>query len=129
LQAPSKKRTDRRYLSTAAQVPADAPSDAELDEVTEEAASPEAALESEPIAAAVTPTPARAEVTNARTTPSRLPTAVRAMQQQGVRKKRDLDPRELAERDTKYALHELRRIAVLAVLIIATLIVLGVVMR
>jgi hypothetical protein len=55
--------------------------------------------------------------------------AARALQQQGVRKRRDVDVAELLRRDSAYALHELRRIAVLAAILITTLIVLGVVLR
>jgi hypothetical protein len=60
---------------------------------------------------------------------SRLPQAVRAMQQQGVRKRREIDLDALAVADTKYALHEIRRIAILTALVIASLIVLGIVLR
>ncbi|HXK34548.1 MAG TPA: hypothetical protein VNM91_11110, partial [Dehalococcoidia bacterium] len=55
--------------------------------------------------------------------------AARALQQQGVRKRRDVDVVELLRRDSAYALHELRRIAILAAILITTLIVLGVVLR
>ncbi|MBF6601045.1 MAG: hypothetical protein IVW36_11100 [Dehalococcoidia bacterium] len=59
----------------------------------------------------------------------RLPSTVRAMQQQGVRKRREFDVHALAVRDTQYAFHELRRIFVLATAVIITLIVLGFVLR
>lgn len=83
-----------------------------------------------PPSAAVAPAPAAAPGQRvSRTSSTRLPTAVRAMQQQGVRKRREFDIHALAVRDTQYALHELRRIAVLATLVIVTLIVLGFVLR
>ena len=65
----------------------------------------------------------------ARPAPTRVPTSVRAMQQQGVRKRREFDVQSLAVRDTQYAIHELRRIAILAAMIVVTLIVLGFVLR
>lgn len=64
-----------------------------------------------------------------RSSSGRLPTTVRAMQQQGVRKRREFDVHALAVRDTQYAFHELRRIFVLASAVIITLIVLGLVLR
>ena len=64
-----------------------------------------------------------------RPAPARVPTSVRAMQQQGVRKRREFDVQSLAVRDTQYAIHELRRIAILAAMIVVTLIVLGFVLR
>jgi hypothetical protein len=106
----AKKRTDRSYLRPSAKpaAPPEASADpaGEPDEVAEVIAS---AAESIP--------------------PSRLPAAVRAMQQQGVRRRRELDLQALAVSDTKYALHELRRIAALATMVVVTLIVLGVVLR
>ena len=59
----------------------------------------------------------------------KLPTTVRAIQQQGVRKRRDVDLTALARRDTSYAYHELRRIAVLATMVIVTLVILWFVLR
>jgi hypothetical protein len=55
--------------------------------------------------------------------------AARALQQQGVRKRRDIDVDALGRRDTSYAMHELRRIAILAVMVVVTLVVLGIVLR
>ena len=78
----------------------------------------------------VVPEPAAAATASPRAAaPTRLPASVRAIQQQGVRKRRELDVEALGERDTRYALHELRRIAILTAMVVATLIVLGVVMR
>ena len=106
----TKKRTDRSYLRPGAEPAANPDGSAdpagEPDEVAEVIAT---AAESVP--------------------PSRLPSAVRAMQQQGVRKRRELDLHALALSDTRYALHELRRIAVLATMVVVTLIVLGIVLR
>lgn len=122
---PRQKRTDRSYLGGDAAAPAD---DAALvdeaaaqDELTE--AAPEAPS---PIAAFAPPPPAQP----ARPTASgKLPTAVRAIQQQGVRKRRELDVHALGVRDTRYAIHELRRIAVLASGVVVTLIALTFILR
>jgi hypothetical protein len=38
---------------------------------------------------------------------ARPPASVRALQQQGVRRRREVDVDELARADTRYALHEL----------------------
>jgi hypothetical protein len=55
--------------------------------------------------------------------------AARALQQQGVRRRREIDPQALADYDSRYAKHELRRIVILATMVIVTLIVLGIVLR
>ncbi len=141
-----KKRTDRAYLRPGAQ-PAALPEDQEqyVEEDQQDAAEVvRAAVEAaaEPVPAATEPAaafapPAAAEpvsepdrpVPFQRTPSGKLPTTVRAIQQQGVRKRRDLDVQALAVRDTKYAMHELRRIAVLATMVIVTLVILAVVMR
>jgi hypothetical protein len=131
-----KKRTDRSYLrpdaapaETAAfddETPEEDASETGIDNAdTAVAAVPEAAPVGLPPVAAQAAPPAAP----ARTPPSRLPTAVRAIQQQGVRKRREFDVQALAVRDTQYAIHELRRIAVLATMVIITLIVLWVVLR
>jgi hypothetical protein len=106
----TKKRTDRSYLR-----PAGRPSPAQ--EAADDAAG-EPDEVAEVIAAATESMP-----------PSRLPAAARAMQQQGMRKRREVDLEALAVADTKYALHELRRIAILATMVVVTLIVLGIVLR
>jgi hypothetical protein len=90
------------------------------------AAMPEAAPVGLPPVAAAQPA---AAIAPTRAPSTRLPTAVRAIQQQGVRKRREFDIEALAVRDTQYAIHELRRIAVLATMVIITLIVLWVVLR
>jgi len=106
----AKKRTDRSYLRSAAPTPA-------TQKTAEETlAEPDEVADVIDEAAASVPA-------------ARLPQAVRAMQQQGVRKRRELDLQALARNDTTYALHELRRIAVLATLVFATLIVLAFVLR
>jgi hypothetical protein len=132
-----KKRTDRSYLRPDA-APADT---AELDEETAAEDGTEsgisgsdAVLAEMPAAASaglppVAASQAAASVASTRTPSTRLPTAVRAIQQQGVRKRREFDIQALAVRDTQYAIHELRRIAVLATMVIITLIVLWVVLR
>jgi hypothetical protein len=118
-----KKRTDRSYLGGAAG-PTEPP-----------AVEPEESLDSGPSgadenAAAATLAAQPAPSTPARAAaPTRLPTSVRALQQQGVRRRRELDVDALAERDTAYAFHELRRILILATIVVFTLIVLGIVLR
>lgn len=150
-----KKRTDRSYLrpdaSSASQAEtAVAEEEIVEDEVATGADIAEAGVAAESLAGAPMPdtapvdphrafappppaapsraTPA-APVASARTTTGRLPTAVRAMQQQGVRRRREVDVHALAVRDTQYAFHELRRIAVLATMVIITLILLWVFLR
>ena len=59
----------------------------------------------------------------------RLTGTARALQQQGIRKRREFDVEALAIRDSKYAMHEMRRIATLAVLVIITLVVLSLILR
>ena len=134
LQVNKKKRTDRTYLrpggpSTDDATPPEdaAPLDEEsLVEVDEAVAMRALPVEpATPAAAApgrvAAPAPARASAAP--------PAAMRAIQQQGVRKRGDIDLHALAVADTRYALHEMRRIAVLTALVIATLIVLAIVMR
>lgn len=122
IQAP-KKRTDRSYLGQPSGVTEVAPASDETLELDETAASNEPmAAFAPPVAAA--PAPVRSTVPA-----GKLPTAVRAIQQQGVRKRGDVDLAALAQRDTSYAFHELRRIAVLATMVIVTLVVLWFVLR
>ena len=119
-----KKRTDRSYLRPGAApgdaAPTDAPEvdDGESESFTEPDAVAEILAKTAPAVAAATAA-----------IPGRLPASVRAIQQQGVRKRRDIDLNALAVNDTKYALHELRRIAVLATMVVVTLVVLGIVLR
>ena len=105
-----------------------------------------AAIDAEPAAAEVAPAPAAsapvssstavparangaAASTNGAATAGRLTGTARALQQQGVRKRREFDVEALALRDSKYAMHEIRRIATLAVMVIITLVVLSLVLR
>ena len=46
-----------------------------------------------------------------------------------MRRRRELDVHALAERDTRYAMHELRRILILATMVVVTLVVLAIVLR
>jgi len=144
-----KKRTDRSYLGAAADEAVTAieapPEDADIVEdpkALEAAEDAEAKADDEvalladgPVAMPPSAPAAKAQPVTAaapapaRKPPSRLPTAVRAIQQQGVRKRRDVDLKALARRDTEYAIHELRRIAVLATMVIVTLVILGIVLR
>jgi hypothetical protein len=126
LQAP-KKRTDRSYLRPSTGATEIVPVEDEAAELDEAAEAPsEATAASEPAAAF---SPARPSAAPAPAPSGKLPTAVRAIQQQGVRKRRDVDLSALARRDTSYAYHELRRIAVLATMVIVTLVVLWFVLR
>jgi len=135
IQAP-KKRTDRSYLRPASDAPSAAPAPDESAEHEELADAPEDMAPGEfapavaPRAAFAPPAPAPAPVAAApKTASTKLPTTVRAIQQQGVRKRRDVDLNALAKRDTSYAYHELRRIAVLATMVVVTLVVLWFVLR
>jgi hypothetical protein len=118
-----KKRTDRSYLR-----PAGAPPPLEDQVAPEEIeapadSGPEAVAE--PLGAPP-PAPARAATAAA---PARLPSTARALQQQGVRKRRELDIAAVTRRDSEYALHEMRRIFTLAAMVVVTLIILGIVLR
>jgi hypothetical protein len=114
-----KKRTDRSYLRPAA-APAQAPeADGEFEPPAPE---PDAVAD---ILVAQAPDVAAASAA----VPGRLPSGARALQQQGVRRRRDVDLQALARADTRYAFHELRRIAILTTLIIITLVVLAIVLR
>ncbi len=128
IQAP-KKRTDRSYLRPSSGTTEVSPvDDAELDEATEIADAAITAVPSkQPTAAFAPPMPKPAAAGPAPT--GKLPTTVRAIQQQGVRKRRDVDLGALARRDTSYAYHELRRISVLATMVVVSLIVLWFVLR
>jgi hypothetical protein len=124
LQAAKKKRTDRSYLRTgAAPARVDEPA---ADEPQVEEESVDDALD------AIAEEPAPAPVMSAaQATPSysRVTGSMRAIQQQGVRKRREVDLDALAVSDTRYALHELRRIFIVTTLIVITLVVLAIVMR
>ena len=140
-----KKRTDRSYLRPGSPESAPQPDEAaapaeEVDATPVDETTPaETAAPAEPVRpptretgrpAARAATQARpAAPAPARPAPTRVPTSVRAMQQQGVRKRREFDVQSLAVRDTQYAIHELRRIAILAAMIVVTLVVLGFVLR
>ena len=139
-----KKRTDRSYLSGAVATATDAVESPEHDvdivddpqrlaaaEAVEQTADDEVALLADATnTMASIPQPAPLAAPQKATRGSgRLPTSVRAMQQQGVRKRREFDLTSLARRDTEYAYHELRRIAILASMVVVTLVVLGFVLR
>lgn len=118
-----KKRTDRSYLRPGpapASIEEEAPEEPAADIVAETPVTPART----PVAAsAPAPAPARP------TASGKLPTTVRAIQQQGVRKRREVDLQALARRDSRYAIHEIRRIFILTAMVVTTLIVLGVVLR
>lgn len=130
--------------ATATQEPAPATEEAPEAAATGEA--PEATAGAEPAAPEAAPAPAASTPvssstaapgrvngagasTNGAATAGRLTGTARALQQQGVRKRREFDVEALAVRDSKYAMHELRRIATLAVMVIITLVVLSFILR
>ena len=113
-----KKRTDRSYLRPETAGGADAATESAPDEGIENGTS-------EPMASAV---PAVATTTGA-AAPARVSSAVRAIQQQGVRKRRDIDLHALGVADTRYAIHEIRRIAVLTVMVVISLVVATIFLR
>ena len=121
LQPGSKKRTDRTYLRPSTP-PSEAPAAPDTAEEPAPTAEPDAVAE-----ILVQEAPAAAAATAA--VPGRLPSNVRALQHQGVRRRREVDLHALAVADTKYAMHELRRIAILATMVVVTLIVLAIVLR
>lgn len=124
-----KKRTDRSYL---APTPAEAPVEPAPAEEEEEPDATDVVRAAARAAAEPQPAPAvepAAPVPASRPPTGKLPTAVRALQQQGVRKRREFDIQALAIRDTNYAKHELRRIAILAAMVVITLVVLTFVLR
>ncbi|MEX2245196.1 MAG: hypothetical protein WEC75_00760 [Dehalococcoidia bacterium] len=53
----------------------------------------------------------------------------RGVETKTSRRRGEVDTDELLARDTRYALHELRRIAVLATMVVVTLVVLAIVLR
>lgn len=134
-----KKRTDRSYLrpNAAAAAVEDAPIVESVADDAAEAPADAGAVPATPAGAAdgggavrreqrrVAGTAAPAAAASA----GRLPTTVRAIQQQGVRKRREFDVQALAMRDSAYALHELRRIFILASMVVITLVVLWFVLR
>jgi hypothetical protein len=134
-----KKRTDRSYLRPAPtqtaveRAPVEEAEQPDASDVVRAAA--RAAVEPEAALTPAEPRPApkaapRTEAVPLKRTPSgKLPTAVRAIQQQGVRKRREFDVKALALRDTRYAIHEIRRIAILATMVVITLVVLTYVLR
>lgn len=140
-----KKRTDRSYLRgngapvAVAEEPEAAEAPLTAEEVEESPVTPEAEMSvaeadaaEETAVGAAAPAGAQAAAGAAQAAAprgGRLPSTVRALQQQGVRKRREFDVHALALRDSKYALHEMRRIFILAAMVITTLVVLGIVMR
>ncbi|HYM14162.1 MAG TPA: hypothetical protein VEZ14_01220 [Dehalococcoidia bacterium] len=123
-----KKRTDRSYLGTAAAPPAPDAEVAAEDDARDAADVVRAAVDA---SEAVIPAgPAPLSTAPAATAPpappaaGKLPTTVRAIQQQGVRKRREFNVQALARRDSEYALHELRRIFILALMVVIALLVL-----
>ncbi len=129
---PTKKRTDRSYLqpSTAIDEPASI-EETPLAEGEAETMSGDATvvLAADPTAAFAAPAAPSAPKAPAPAAPVRQAGVVRALQQQGIRKRRDVDLDALARRDTSYAIHELRRIGILTAMVVVTLVVLTIVLR
>jgi hypothetical protein len=122
LQTP-KKRTDRSYLGTAR--PASAP---EPEAPAEESAAPH-----DPGAAFQPPASPASPAAPVAPAAARQPSAVAPLATEHAatarRRRHEVDPEALLTQDSSYAMHELRRIGVLAVMVVATLIALGVFMR
>lgn len=129
IQQPVRKRTDRSYLGGTAAAPTKVATPP--DEVLENPADLPEDLGAEPdaIADVVDAVEAAAPAGTAAAAAAAVPNSVRATERQGQRRRRDIDLDELGRADTRYALHELRRIAILAAIAIVTLIVLAVVLR
>lgn len=114
-----KKRTDRSYLQPTAQTVTTEP-----DTHVEPAAEPAAA--GEPPVSVIAP-PAVADQTA--TVAAARSATQRALEQQGVRKRREVDVNAVAKRDSAYAMHELRRIAILTTLVVVALVILTLTLR
>jgi hypothetical protein len=126
-----KKRTDRSYLRPASSSAPQRVVESEPEETFESPEDLPEEIGAEPDAVADV-VEAVAEAAPANTEAgrmARLPAGARALQRQGVQKRRAVDVEALARADTSYAIHELRRIAILAVAVIITLVVLGIVLR
>jgi hypothetical protein len=115
-----KKRTDRSYLRPASGAPA-VPTD------VEETQAPPEDVAATPLGVSEAAMDAPAPVSAASST-ARVPAAVRALQQQGTRR-RVVDVESLLDADTRHARHELRRISILTTLSLVALIVLAVFLR
>jgi hypothetical protein len=125
------KRTDRSYLRPTSK-PAPEQLQTEADEPDETLVNPADLPEeigAEPDIVADTIEDVVEESPAAMASAARLPSGVRALQQQGVRRRREVDVDELARADTRYAMHELRRIAIITVVIVVALIVAAIVLR
>lgn len=128
-----KKRTDRSYLKPASTEveSASAPPEAEVatpsapvvDETSPDATSASTAAFAAPTAAPVAPAPVPAAA------PLPKSATARALEQQGVRKRREVDLDAVAKRDSSYAVHELRRIAILTAIVIVALVILTLTLR
>lgn len=126
-----KKRTDRSYLKPSAAEPEIAAPDVlpetdapVVDETTPVATSAATAAFTAPTAAPAAP-PASAPTP----APAAKSATARALEQQGVRKRREVDLDAVARRDSNYAMHELRRIAILTAIVIAVLVILTLTLR
>jgi hypothetical protein len=131
-----KKRTDRSYLrpSSSPSPPSAVPqriAEAEPEETFEspEDLPEEIGAEQDAVADIVESVAEAAPANTEAARIARLPASARALQRQGVQKRRAVDVEALARADTRYAIHELRRIAILAAMVIVTLVVLGIVLR
>jgi hypothetical protein len=131
LQTPP-KRTDRNYLKPATATGTEGQDEAvPTQEEAPAAAEAPAIAESASTAAAPPPAPAAKPAPRAPALKAAVPAAgaARALQQQGVRKRREVDVDALARRDSSYAKHELRPVLMLTAIVIATLVVLTLTLR
>jgi hypothetical protein len=124
---PKKKRTDRSYLRSR---PEPVPVEPEAPATEDEAAPDEDQLDASTAAEVASVEELAADAGRPPVAaPAKVPGSVRAIQKQGVRRRREVDVRAILTRDTQYALHEIRRILILATIVIVTLIVLGFALR
>lgn len=123
---PARKRTDRSYLGGSPAKVAPPP-----DEVLSNPADvPEdAGAEPDMVADVVEDVAEAAPRGSAAASIAAMPAAQRVAQPQGQRRRREIDVDALARADARYALHELRRIALFAALVLITLIVLAFLLR
>ena len=127
LQQPARKRTDRSYLGSPAPARVSPPDETLFNPAD---APEEAGAEPDAVADVIEAVADAAPAGTAAAAFGQMPVREKAAQpQSAVRRKREIDLEELARADTRYAIHELRRIAILAALVVVTLIVLTFVLR
>lgn len=129
-----KKRTDRSYLKPTAEPESDttlpetaAEAAPVADETMPDATTTASAAFATPKAAPETAAPAAPPAPSPPSAPKSA--TARALEQQGVRKRREVDLDAVAKRDSSYAMHELRRIAILTAIVIVALVILTLTLR